>query len=201
MLIFEVERPDQAISRSDIRPGKRKTRRLSDIVSVEPRKGENVNQMLKITWTGIDNWLDVQQPGIYVISHPELGIIYLGLNDKHGTTKRWEAHIKKMLDRMHPSTYKKGGAATKAWHDLSTVIARNSHNDINKASDDLKDILVTYIPFVGTPEELHRREARLRKKLNPYANYDRHTKDNINRPSSTRVDPINPRPFGPRPIE
>jgi len=194
MKISELDRPDQAIARSDIRPGKRKTYRALDLINIsQSLKHPNI---LAYTVDKIVNNPEFQQPGIYVFSHPDFGIFYVGLNGvavgkqkNKGVAQRWQSHLDKMLDRTKIGR----SAQTAAWKKFSTVVAQHSRTDISKAADDLDQIMITYIPFTGSEEELDRRETRLRQRLNPYANYDRHTKANITRPSSTRVEPFFPK--------
>jgi len=188
-IIESENRPFPAVNTATVRPNGRKTWRILDLIDIVPKKGDKGT--LNYAMDKLAKIPEFQKSGIYVWSHPDFGIFYVGLNGspvdpngkkEKGVGQRWTAHIDKMLNRLRSEA-----GRTQAWTDLSKLIAQHSVSDVNKVKDDLADISVSYIPFEGSKEELHSREQRLINKLNPYANADRHRGANKDRPSSTNL--------------
>lgn len=178
--VNEYDRPQQAVNTSASRPG-RKTWKLTDLIDVTPRDGKDPTSLLNYSFKKLTAVPELQQPGIYIWSTPDVGIFYVGINgvDK-GLKQRASAHIDKILGRPRgaPNTFPQN------WRKLSQAMVKHSKEDSSKVQDDLDSIHISYIPIpTATKQDLEKKEKRFIKYLNPYAN----KQHDPNIPSSTRL--------------
>lgn len=180
MKINDIEEAVKLTGRSG-----RKTYKLLDLISVSPHPSNN--GLLKYNTSNLKNRSELGNAGIYIWSHPNFGIFYIGINSKgaDGLEQRWLAHIDKLVNRLRSST-----GYTLGWHEFSNLFIKHSLNDVSKVNDDLAEVRVTYIPLANPKDyedrtqlkkELADIEDRLIDKALPFANKEYRFAKNQNR--------------------
>ena len=181
-------------------PGKtgRLHARLLDIADITIKKRSNGIEYPSVK---LKNNLPAgyDKAGIYVWSHPQFGIFYIGLNAaakaKKGLNQRAESHVRKLLNRLY-----KESEYTVAWEKFSNMLVKHSKEDINKFRDDLDQVQITYFPLADIQDyekqglnqrdmyhDIERIEHKAIRRLNPYANKEYHKPENIGKKSVTRL--------------
>lgn len=169
MKIHDIEEAVKLTGRSG-----RKTYKLLDLISVAPHPSNN--GLLKYNTASLKSKPELGNAGIYIWSHPDFGIFYIGINSKgvDGLKQRWLAHIDKLVNRLHSGT-----GYTKGWHEFSKLFIKHSLEDVSKVNDDLAEVRLTYIPLANPKDYADRRqlkkeladiEDRLIDKILPFAN-------------------------------
>lgn len=180
MKIHDIEEAIKLTGRSG-----RKTYKLLDLVSVSPNP--NNNGLLKYNTSSLRSKPELGNAGIYIWSHPDFGIFYIGINSKgaDGLEQRWLAHIDKLVNRLRVGT-----GYTHGWHEFSKMFIKHSMDDISKVNDDLSNVRLTYIPLANPKDYADRKqlkkeladiEDRLIDKILPFANKEYRFSRNQNR--------------------
>lgn len=180
MKINDIEEAVKLTGRSG-----RKTYKLLDLISVTPHPTNN--GLLKYNTASLKSKPELGNAGIYIWSHPDFGIFYIGINAKgvDGLEQRWLAHIDKLVNRLRNST-----GYTSGWHEFSKLFIKHSMEDVSKVNDDLAEVRLTYIPLANPKDyadrkqlkkELANIEDRLIDKILPFANKEYRFSRNQNR--------------------
>jgi len=169
MKIHDIEEDVKLTGRSG-----RKTYKLLDLISVAPHPSNN--GLLKYNTASLKSKPELGNAGIYIWSHLDFGIFYIGINAKgaDGLEQRWLSHIDKLVNRLRSST-----KYTSGWREFSKLFIKHSLEDISKVNDDLQEVRLTYIPLANPKDYADRRqlkkeladiEDRLIDKILPFAN-------------------------------
>jgi hypothetical protein len=180
MKIHDIEEAVKLTGRSG-----RKTYKLLDLISVS--LNPNKNGLLKYNTASLRSKTELGNAGIYIWSHPDFGIFYIGINSKgvDGLEQRWLAHIDKLVNRLRVGT-----GYTHGWHEFSKMFIKHSTEDVSKVNDDLAEVRLTYIPLANPKDYADRRqlkkeladiEDRLIDKILPFANKEYRFSRNQNR--------------------
>ena len=119
--------------------------RLTDLVNVRPSSKNS--DFLTITWKRESKPI-LQQKGIYIWTHPQFGIFYLGIARADNLDQRWDAHIQKLLNRAKV-TY------PRRWREFAQLFLAQgvSSVDSSRAMDDLAPIKIYFYP-VNKPADM-----------------------------------------------
>lgn len=161
-----------------------------DLIKIAPDPGRP--GLLKYNVSRLRKLKAELRPGIYIWSHPDWGIFYIGINAKgvKGAEQRWLAHADKLLNRLRAST-----GYTRGWHEFSDLFVVHSREDILEAEKDLEQVTITYLPlremasdpagYKVLKKELASIEDQLIDFFNPFANKEYRYTRNQNKPSKT----------------